>query len=113
MDWKSTAILVQMTSRPMAGGIPRRGEDCGDRTSEAVGSAGARSLGTIAMRLRISREYWCGNSLPPDLRRKSNASHSSLRSGSSHLHLDSRIIFKEYKLIDCIGEFSRNFHPRA
>ena len=55
-DWKSTAILVQMTSRPTAGRVPRFGQVCGDNMSEAVRSGWRGSLGAIAMRLRRSQE---------------------------------------------------------
>src|ERR1700761_710923 len=54
--WKSTAILVQMTSGPTAGRAPRRGQVCGDNMSEAVRSECRGSFGAIAMRLYTSHE---------------------------------------------------------
>src|SRR5208283_5991658 len=61
MVWKSTAILVQMTSSPTAGRTPRRGQVCGDRTSDAVGSESRGSRGgAIAMRLGGSPDRECG-----------------------------------------------------
>src|SRR5882762_217967 len=60
IDWKSTAILVQITSSPTAGRIPRFGHVCGDNMSEAVKSGWRGSWGAIAMRLRRSRMNSCG-----------------------------------------------------
>src|SRR5579863_682014 len=59
IDWKSTAILVQITSSPVAGRIPRFGHVCADNTSEAVKSGWRGSRGAIAMRLRRSQKC-CG-----------------------------------------------------
>src|ERR1700722_7995489 len=59
IDWKSTAILVQMTSSPTAGRIPRFGQACGDNMSEADKSGWRVSWGAIAMRLLRSQKNCC------------------------------------------------------
>src|SRR6266404_1800056 len=60
IDWKSTAILVQITSSPTAGRIPRLGHVWGDNMSEAVRSGWRGSWGATAMRRRRSQINCCG-----------------------------------------------------
>jgi hypothetical protein len=106
--WKSTAIFVQMTSRPPLVRGPRLGQVCGDNMSEAVRSNWRGSFGAIAMRLHWSQEDSCGCRstvchINPS--RNSNASHTSSRP-HLNIHLDSRTSCKEYKLSDCINRAS-------
>src|ERR1700719_4308188 len=112
IDWKSTAILVQITSSPTGGRIPRFGHVCGDSTSEAVKSAWRGSWGAIAMRLRRSQEKGCGyRSTVCHWNQAKNRMRHSVPSIRWHIHLDSRISCKDYKLSNCIDSQCRTGFP--
>ena len=106
MFWKSTAILVQTTSRPTVGRRPRRGQVWGDNTSEAVRSGCRGSVGAIAMRLRGSPvgNCTCGSTVchPKWVETRMRHTVSPLPEGS-RIHWNSRTGYQEYKISACIG----------